>query len=261
MKRAVLTVLLLAVVLSLPTICLAQDFIVNLQGDTIKGEVKALAFGPEKKVQITEPGKKKALYPFFKVKSFSVDGELYQPVKGPSGYTFMKLLKSGYLSLYAFQPENQNSYDAMFLLKRDGEGIEVPNLTFKKGMRRFLDDCPVVAGKIENDMLNKRDINQIVDEYNACISDRTNAPAPTAAVAKPATAVKKNTDVWNALEQKVKAQPDFAEKENALDMINEIKNKVAADQKIPNFLAEGLKGALDAGVFNPELENALKTIN
>ena len=260
MKRAKLRVLLVAAVLSLPAMCLSQDFIVTLQGDTIQGEVKALNFGPDKKVQITEPGKKKVLYPFFKVKSFSIDNEVYQTVKGPSGYTFMKLLKSGYLSLFAFQHENQNSYDGMFLLKRDGEGIEVPNLTFKKGMRRFLEDCPVVAGKIENDALNKRDLNQIVDEYNACISERTNAPAATATVVKPA-APAKSTGVWSALEQKVKAQPDFAEKENALDMISEIKNKVSADQKIPNFLIEGLKSTLDAGAFNPELEEALKSIN
>src|SRR5687768_16695396 len=127
----------------------AQDYIVTLQGDTIKGDVRALAYGSERKVQITEPGKKKVVHPFYKVKSFSINGEVFQPVKGPNGYAFMKPIKVGYLSLYAFQNENQTSYDGMFLLKKDGTGIEVPNLTFKKGMRNFLDDCPEIAAKIE----------------------------------------------------------------------------------------------------------------
>ena len=83
-------------------------------------------------------------------------GEVFQPVKGPYGYTFMKLVKSGYLSLLSFQPENQSSYDGMWLLKKDGDGIEVPNLTFEKGMKKFLSDCPALVKKIDNDVYNKK---------------------------------------------------------------------------------------------------------
>ncbi len=89
---------LLAAAASVP--CLSQDHIVTIQGDTIVGEVKALAYGPDKKVQIIEPGKKKTVYQFFKIRSFSIDNQVYQPVKGPDGYTFMKLIKPGYLSLF-----------------------------------------------------------------------------------------------------------------------------------------------------------------
>jgi hypothetical protein len=211
-------------------------------------------------VQITEPGKKKAVYPFYKVKAFSVDGELFQPVKGPDGYVFMKLLKSGYLSLYSFQHANQTLYNGMYLLKKDGSGIEVPNLTFKKGMRNFLDDCPVVADKIDTDVLNKKDLHQIIDEYNACIENRSSRVETVVAADKPVQQPVKVSSAWEALEGKVKAEPDFPEKENALEMIAEIKSKIAASQKIPNFLIEGLKSALAQDAFKAELENALKEI-
>jgi hypothetical protein len=237
----------------------ASDYIVTLQGDTVKGDVRALAYGSERKVQITEPGKKKVVHPFFKVKSFSVNGEVFQPVKGPNGYAFMKPIKVGYLSLYAFQNENQTSYDGMFLLKKDGTGIEVPNLTFKKAMRNFLEDCPEVAAKIDDDVLHKRDLNKIIDEYNACI-DRPVAKAQAVVTQKPAQPAV-NVDAWDALENKVKSEPDFAEKENALEMISEIKSKLAASQKIPNFLIEGLKSSLSQEKFKAELENALKQTN
>ena len=244
-----------------------QDYVVTIQGDTLKGEVKALTYSAEKKVQITEPGKKKVVFPFFKVKVFTSDGELYQPLKGPDGYTFMKVLKTGYLSLYAFQMKNQTGFDGMYLAKLDGSGMEVPNLTFKKGMKKFLDDCPSVTYKIENDQLNKRDLHKIVDEYNACVKAPAVVHTPASpvvaapVVAAPAPVEKSSSAAWNTLEEKVKAQPDFEGKADALEMIGEIKSKMAASQKVPNFLIEGLKSSLNQDVFKTELENALKEIH
>jgi hypothetical protein len=67
--------------------------------------------------------------------------------------------------------------------------------------------------------------------------------------------------VWDILEGKVKAEADFEGKSNALDMISEIKSKVARSEKVPNFLVEGLKSTLTQDAFKADLENALKTIN
>ena len=256
MKRNILRLFFTAFILLLIKNAYTQDYLITLQGDTIRGDIKPLTYGAERKVQVTEPGKKKVIYPFFKVKAYSLDGDIYQPVKGPYGYTFMKLIKPGYLSILSFQAENQTNYDGVWLLKKDGDGIEVPNLTFEKGMKKFLDDCPAIVKKIDNDVLNKKDLNQIVDEYNACMA--TPAPVEEKPIAaQPA----KGLAAWDALENKVKSQPDFPEKSNALDMISEIKSKISTNQKVPNFLIEGLKSSLNQDVFKPELDAALKEIN
>ncbi len=236
----------------------AQDYLITQKGDTLKGEIKPLAYGVDKKVQLTEAGKKKVVYPFFSVKSFSYKGEIFQPVKGPDGYTFMKLLKSGYLSLLSFQSANQVTYDGQYLLKRDGAGTEVPNLSFKKVMKKFLDDCPLVADKIDNDELNKKNLAQIVDEYNVCIDSHSIDHKKVIATRNEQI---KKVSAWDLLEEKVKTQPDFEGKANALEMINEIKGKISTSQKIPNFLVDGLKNSLKEDVFKVELENALKEIN
>lgn len=236
----------------------AQDYLVTAKGDSLAGEIKPLLYGTDKKVQITEPGKKKAIFSFFQVKEYRFKGDLFRPVKGPYGYTFMKLQKSGYLSLYFFQAQNQVTFDGLFLLKRDGDGIEVPNLGFEKVMKRYLDDCPVVADKIEKDVYNKKDLNAIIDEYNGCIGNRS--PRTETVVVAKKEEIKVNK-AWDVLEEKVKAEADFEGKENALDMIAEIKNKIAAGQKIPNFLISGLQNSLPQDVFKSELENALKEIN
>ena len=44
-------------------------------------------------------------------------------------------------------------------------------------------------------------------------------------------------------------------------MISEIKGKISASQKVPNFLVEGVKNNLNQEVFKTELENALKELN
>ena len=257
MKSAPTNIFILSLVLS--SLCsFGQDFLVTTKGDTLRGEIKPLVYGTDKKVQVTEAGKKKVVYSIFQVKSYSLKGETYQPVKGPSGYTFMKLIKSGYLSLYAFQSDNQVNFDGTFLLKKDGDGIELPNLSFKKGMKKFLDDCPAVVGKIDSDELNKKDLDKIIDQYNSCIENRT---VDHEKIIAKRTEQSKNMTAWDVLEAKVKTQPDFEGKNNALEMIGEIKGKISSSQKIPNFLLEGLKSSLNGEVFKTELENALKEVD
>lgn len=236
----------------------AQDYLLTAKGDSLVGEIKPLSYGVDKKVQINETGKKKTVFPFFQVKEYRFKGDIYRPVKGPAGYTFMKLVKEGYLSLFFFQAANQVTFDGLFLLKRDGNGIEVPNLGFKKAMKKFLDDCNVVADKLERDELNKKDLYEIVDQYNACIIHRS---ADREAVVTSKKAVEKKTTAWDTLEEKVKAHEDFEGKQNALEMISDIKSKIAAGQKIPNFLLSGLQSSLTQEIFKTELENALKEVN
>lgn len=231
---------------------------VTSKGDTVLGQVKPLMHGIDKKVQVTGEGKKKTVYPMFQVKSFRYKDDTYQPVKGPEGYVFMKLEKAGYLSLYSFQLPNQVSFDGSFLLRRDGEGIEVPNLSFKKFMKKFLEDCPDVVAKINSGEQGKKELNQIIDDYNVCIAAKT-VDYDKAMVEKKAQV--KIISSWDVLEEKVKSQPDFEGKNNALEMIQEIKSKIATSEKIPNFLLEGVKSALNQDVFKTELENALKETN
>lgn len=235
----------------------AQDLLVTTKGDSITGVVKPLNFGPDKKVQITEPGKKKSVYSLFQVNYFKVGEDTFKPVKGPTGYTFMKIVKSGYLSLLAFQLENQTTYDGMFLLKKDGQGVEVPNLSFKKTLRNFLDDCGDVSDKIERGELAKRDLHQIIDEYNGCVEGKK-VVAQRQQVQRAVQVQKLNP--WDELETKVKSL-DFEGKKDALEMITEIKTKISKAEKVPNFMVEGLKSTLTGQNLQAELDKALGELN
>lgn len=235
----------------------AQDFAVTHRGDTLRGKIKIYNFGADRKIQINTPDKKKTVLPVFQVKSVILDNEIFQPVKGPSGYEFMKLLKEGYLSLYAFQVQNQSTYDGMLLTKRDGTSMEVPNLNFRKSMKKFLDECPGTTAKIDDGTFARKDLTVIVDHYNECVT-RNSAP-PVAQSEKPVQApltqspqpevAAPTSSSFAILEDRVKGLDDFDGRADALEMIAEIKAKLSRGEKIPNFLVEGLKGTLkDKGV-------------
>ncbi|HYC85849.1 MAG TPA: hypothetical protein VEB86_11540 [Chryseosolibacter sp.] len=219
----------------------AQDYVVSIKGDTLRGDTKPIAFGIDKKVQVTLASKKKTTLSIFQVKEFRYRGDLFHPVKNEKGYTFMKLVRGGYLSLYAFQLENQHTYDGLYLVKRDGARTEVPNLGFRKVVGKFLEDCAGITSKIQSGTYGKKDILAVVDEYNECISQRTNV-FTSATIRQEEN--KKDISEWNKLEDQVKSRPEFDGKADVLEMISDIKGKIKRDEKVPNFLVEGLKKSL-----------------
>jgi hypothetical protein len=237
----------------------AQDYVITVKGDSISGVVKPMFSGSTSKVQITDSNKKKTSYTLFQVKSFTFKEEIYNSVKGPNGYCFMLLKKAGYLSLYSFQLPNQNTFDGLYLNKRDGTGMEVPNLGFKKAMAKFLQECPSVADKIERgEELGKRNLDTIIDEFNACINNNTTYQSKLIVESQDKT---KKISAWDSLENKLKSSADFDGKANAQEMITDIKGKISRGEKVPNFIIEGLKSIINPTELKVDLENALKELN
>jgi len=232
----------------------AQDYVVTVTGDTLRGTVKPFNFGEGRKVVVTDAQKNKTTVPIFKTRMYSLKGEIFKPVRMETGYQYMKLLKPGYLSLYAFIPGQQSTYDGRYLLKADGQGMEVPNLSFKKMMGNFLTSCPDLVAKVDNGELGKRDLDKIIDEFNLCVQNHSYVQATVADKKTPAL---KPTTEWDSLEEKIKSHADFEGKADALEMVTEIKNKVRRSEKIPNFLTEGLSNTLAPTELKDEVSKIL----
>src|SRR5690349_3140541 len=109
MKSYCIVPVLIALLLMHAYECSGQDYVVTTKNDTIRGEVKPLTYSADKKVQVTSADKKKTILPITQTFGFSHRGEIFHPVRSEKGYVFMKLIKSGYLSLYGFQQDNQVS--------------------------------------------------------------------------------------------------------------------------------------------------------
>jgi hypothetical protein len=251
----IIHVLLLLIFLIAYQCAHAQDFVITTKGDSLSGDTRVFNFGTEWKVQLTKPDKTKAIFNVFQVREFSERNEIYHPVKFRDSYVFMKVLKAGYLSLYAFQLPEQGTFDGRYLLKKDSKGVEVPNLNYKKIMSSFLSDCEAVSAKVAAGIYGRKDLDLLIDDYNTCINAnsklRQSEEVPTN------TTTKTTPQTWDDLHSKVTNHADFEGKSDALEMITEIKKKLSRDEKIPNFLTSGLKAILDSTDLKADLEKAL----
>jgi hypothetical protein len=215
-----------------------SDYALLANGDTLRGELKYSLFENLDRLQIQSNGKK-TNYTALQVKGFSKDGEKYQSIKYDKAYRFMKVIKSGYLSLLAFNTTLSVSWDGQYLKKIDDGGMEVPNLGFKKFVSNYLSDCPTIQSKFEKGEFKKSELNNIIDFYNACIE----AKSSTLGTKKVSTANSEKNHSLNELIASVQAD-EFLTKKDALDVLNEIQNKISKNEVIPNFLFESLKSYL-----------------
>ncbi len=254
---AIVHMLLVIILILICQVVWGQDYFVTTTSDTLRGDIRPLMFGPEKKVQVrTDDGKE--VYSITQTKLFAIDGVTYHPVKGPSGYTFMQLVKPGYLSLYRFQPEGSSVFSGTFLRKADGNGIELPNIGFKKQMTEFLADCSDVSAQIDRGVLKKSDIDAIIDGYNACIAQRTQNVKQ---VIKVRTETKSALTLWKELETAIKKEGNFENRETALEMVADIQNRVSRGEKVPNFVIQGLKDAVgDKPALSDPLDQAINSL-
>src|SRR5689334_19516552 len=85
-----------------------KDYVILLTGDTIKGEVKHYSYDNIDRISIKAGGKKSSLTAQ-KVRGFTKDGISYQPMTYEKSLRFMKVIKSGYLSLFAFNAASQGT--------------------------------------------------------------------------------------------------------------------------------------------------------
>lgn len=259
-KNITLQILILVLfVIGYSTAFSQGDYLVTIKGDTLRGKVKYFnnsgvkyAVSNAKYLQLTPAEGRKTTHQILQTISFKMDGEIYHTIKIDQGYTFMKLIKAGYLSLYNYQLENQTTWDGRYFVKKDGALLDIPNLGFKKRVPRYLADCPDVVKKIESGELSRTNLSEIVDTYNTCVELKTN-PKP---VSSPVM------EAWTNLASAVQALPAFDKQQDTLEMIWEVQAKLTKKETIPSFLTTGIKEALkDQDSIKESLDRALTGLN
>jgi hypothetical protein len=226
--------------LSISLIAKAQDYIITSKGDSISGKVKIEKIGTEKRIYVTANDKKKSNYTILQFRKAVIKGETFVPFKRGETFDIVKVIQEGYLSLYAFQLETQNTYDGLYLAKRDGESLEVPNLQFKKHVSRLVSDCPFVKERIESNEFKRHELSKIIELYNSCVQERTNTYYKQTPVSSTPLS---NINSWNELKLKIE-QSDLKDKENLLEMLEEIKAKKAKNEKLPKFLLDSFNNGI-----------------
>ena len=230
------------------------DYLITLKSDTLRGDVRILSYDNIDRVQVSKDGKKES-FTALEVLIVYLDSAFYKAVRHENKVVLMKVMKSGYLSLFAYRLPNMSSYDGRFLLKMDGNSMELPNLGFKKVMANFLEDCLELSAEIKKGTLGKSKITQIIDEYNLCVGKRTAQPAAAPVVEEGTKvqldAIKRLTDKINEL--------NFDTKQDALDILKDIQSKVEKKENVSNYQIDGLQSTLkDQPSVAEELKNVVE---
>jgi hypothetical protein len=243
------------VLLSLAT--RAQDYAVTQKNDTLRGKANIQTYGPIDHVQIVAADKKKTVLTATQVTAVYLNNETYNPVRTVYGYRMMKLVRPGFVSLYlgrrATGPSDTGFYyDTKFLVKRDGSSIEVPSLSFKKTIGNFLNECASIKHKIEKEDLGRGDLDQIITEYNTCIEEQTRDSK-----VKPPL---ENSDPKMLLLKKLQTrvlESSLAGKNDGLEILTDMMNKVKLHQNVPKYQLDGLRAILKE---SPELSEDFEEI-
>jgi hypothetical protein len=215
-----------------------QDFLVTIKSDTIRGEVRIMSYDLMDRVQIAD-GQKKTTFTAVQLRRASMKGELYAPVKYDNSIRMMKVLRSGFLSLYAFRVSNQVTYDGRLLVKMGNPPQEVPNIGFKRYVGAIVEDCPVVGDRVKSGDLDRSNIQDLVDAYNQCVAETQEKrfQSATQNVSNP------TIDFIEELRTRVNAS-DLPTKTEVNDLLTSITDKVKRKESVPAYMKEGLKGYL-----------------
>jgi hypothetical protein len=229
---------LTAVVLLFFSASFGQDYIVTMKGDTLRGEARIQSYDLMDRVQHVN-GRKKTTYTAVQVRQLSMNSELYAPVKLDNAIRMMKVIRSGFLSLYSFRYPNQMSYDGRLLVKMGTTSQEVPNIGFKRFIGSLVEDCPEVAEKVDAGEFTRNNVEELVDTYNKCVAANQERRFESVTEKKSNPTI----DFAEELRTRVNAS-DLTTKTEVNDLLNSITEKVKRNEPVPVYMKEGLKGYL-----------------
>ncbi len=219
------------------TVSFCQEYVVTLKSDTVVGDVKLLSYDLMDRIQVSQ-NKKKTLFTAMQVRRVCIKGEQFAPVKFDNSIRLMKVIRSGFLSLYGHRGPGQAGFDTRILQKIGQKSIEVPNIGFKRIIGDIVEDCPSVADRVKNGNLDRSSMEDLVDQYNACIANVNqerivNATDPLSPV----------EELINSMKSKVSAS-DMANKNDVNDLLTSIGERHKKKEQVPVYMKEGLKGYL-----------------
>lgn len=241
----------------IPLIASSQsDYAVTAKGDTLRGTIKIIRSGELDRIQINN-GSKKKNYTTLLIKAAEVDGTIYHTIKLNKDQHLMKLLKSGYLSLYGYRTDTEITYSRLLLRKVTGDILDIPNLKFRAAIKTFLDDCDSVSQNIKENKLNNDDLEEIVDMYNQCVADNAKQRADKSKLQSTKESKKsKLVDFKKQIELS-----SITTKQEVIDILNDMITKVDSNKEIPAYQTDALQNYLkDNKEFQESLTQLLSEL-
>ena len=249
--------LFLSIVLFFLTICAGAqiDYVLTLQGDSIAGKVTLNSTSVVDRVQINT-GTGKVNLTAMQVKEVNIGMEVFEPVQLGERIRFMKLIKSGFMSLYAYKVERERDYGGRLLRKLDGSYVDVPTLTFRGALVNFLTECYDVSEKVKSKELGRNELPLIVDLFNDCMKGKTESRfnAGKAEISRD----NKRLFIMEFI-RKIDAS-SIDNKGEITQILNDMLSKIESNQLVPRYQIEALKEYLKEKDWQDQLNQLLSML-
>ncbi|MFY0651257.1 MAG: hypothetical protein JXQ96_04455 [Cyclobacteriaceae bacterium] len=243
--KKVAYLLFAGILIALPALCQDEDYALTVRGDTLRGKLSIIDNPVSVQSLVVKVNKKKQSYPCYRISKLYKSENIYHVAKVEGRYQFVQLVKEGYLSLYRYTPKDQQSlqmFQGSVLITKDSRYQIVPNLGFRKQMMNFLEDCEEVQAKIENQEFTRKQLDEIIDEYNDCI--------PGVQTIKPGDIVEEivyvpDTAEIDQLITAVQEDKELSSNKELSEMLKDVKKRIAEGDELPSYLGNILKSNLE----------------
>ena len=209
-----------------------QDQLLLTTEKSFEGKIKIDRASEGHETITVKVGKNKTKLQAHEFKYFIKDDEKYVPFKLGQYYKIMKVEIEGYLSLYYYR-DGTYDFGTQYLHKLDGQGITVPNISFKKRISEYLNDCPQIETGLNTGEYKKTELNKIVTDYNGCIKQKTIQTR----MSKPDLSEDK-ISLIDKIDQVISKIGDGNEELKTL--LADIQTKLAEGKSIPGYLKSAL---------------------
>ncbi len=240
-NRILLTATLLGCFFQIAQAQTTEDYVVTVRNDTLYGKVKYSAYTtPNTIVTVKNKDKKKTNCTPNTARAFKIGEHLYHSVRLRDHYTFMKVIVSGYMSIYVHENANPQSATPEindYLKINMGELVLVPKISFRKKIAPLLHNCMSVAQKVEDKTYDFNDLKAMAIDYNQCMA---NQPTPTnASISPEAPASPANNHIQDLLTF-LENNQQTANREDLKTCLNDINTKLRTGSVVPKYLLEAL---------------------
>jgi hypothetical protein len=220
----------------------AQSYMITTKGDSLVGKIQIRENRAGNEFVRFKSGKIKETYEIFQIKKIiDKDGKKLVPINVEGKYRFGLVEMEGYLSKYLYtSPEGNLKFQSEVLIKVDGSTQIVPGaIGFRNTLSKFIKECPEVSNAVKNKAYDRNELEKIITDFNACMNEKSVVSTnPEKAQSLPSNSLmSKLEDFKQQLNKSLKVK----NKEEAIDMFNDIAEKLLRGEEIPSYLSNGFK--------------------
>lgn len=210
-------------------------------GDTLTGKIDILLPSEAFEEIILKTDGNKRRIKSFQMLGFKSDDKTYKIIKYGLKYRIMQEILDGYLGLYRFRSGNSYDFGSRFLYKATNEGMEVPNITFKKSVAEFVEECPDVQTAVKNKVYKGSNIEDMVKAFNECLDETpqySDNEGEDKKSKKKDAKPSKELKLIQSISAKLKAE---GIDEELVTLLDDIEGKIENGEKVPGYLTGALQ--------------------